>query len=150
MCGGVVGWPTTRLGRQRPPHPCLGHAARHLSPLAAGPRRRVLALAFRDALGFEDDEDDDEEDNDREQQLFSASADRNVKHWQAEAGSYVEALFGHSSAVSALDCGFDERPLSGGRDRCARVWKIRDETHLVFRAPRDAGCPRLRGRRPSY
>ncbi len=99
----------------------------------------VLALAFRDALGFEDDEDDDEEDNDREQQLFSASADRNVKHWQAEAGSYVETLFGHSSAVSALDCGFDERPLSGGRDRCARVWKIRDETHLVFRAPHDAG-----------
>ena len=99
----------------------------------------VLALAFRDALGFEDDEDDDEEDNDREQQLFSASADRNVKHWQAEAGSYVETVFGHSSAVSALDCGFDERPVSGGRDRCARVWKIRDETHLVFRAPHDAG-----------
>ena len=98
----------------------------------------ILALAFRDALGLEEEEDE-EEDNDREQQLFSSSADKNVKHWQAEAGSYVETLFGHAGPVGALDCGFDERPLSGGRDACCRVWKIRDETHLVFRAPHDQG-----------
>ena len=74
MCGGVVGWPTTRLGRQRPPVHVWDTRQGTLVHSLRGHGGGVLALAFRDALGFEDDEDGGR-DNDREQQLFSAAAD---------------------------------------------------------------------------
>ena len=93
----------------------------------------VLALAFRDALGFQEEDDDDEEDNDREQQLFSASSDRNVKHWQAEAGSYVEDVVRPQLRRVFVRLRFRRTTVIGRpRPVRARVWKIRDETHLVF------------------
>lgn len=41
--------------------------------------------------------------------------------------------FGHQDAITGLDCLGRERCVTaGGRDRTVRVWKIPEETQLVF------------------
>ena len=106
-----------------------------------GHKGRVTCLAFRDdahaRLGGGDD--DGLGGGDASSQLFSGGDDGSVKHWGAKSGAYVETLFGHEAPVAALDCAYEEKPLSGGRDRTARCWKIRDESHLVYRSPTAGG-----------
>jgi ribosomal RNA-processing protein 9 len=46
---------------------------------------------------------------------------------------YVETLYGHQFGVSGVDCHRKERPISVGRDRTARAWKLTEDTHLIFR-----------------
>lgn len=51
--------------------------------------------------------------------------------------AYVETLFGHQDVITAVDSmgGSRERCLSTGhRDRTVRLWKIIEESQLVFRA----------------
>ncbi|OLL27164.1 putative WD repeat-containing protein [Neolecta irregularis DAH-3] len=67
-------------------------------------------------------------------QLFSCSSDRTIKSWQLDQMTYVETLFGHQDSVISISAFSNERCVStGSRDRTARVWKIVDETQLVFR-----------------
>jgi len=66
--------------------------------------------------------------------LFSGSLDRCVKHWDLAEMGYIETLFGHQDAVTALDCLSKARPVSCSSDRTARLWKVAEEAHLVFRA----------------
>ena len=41
--------------------------------------------------------------------------------------------FGHQDAVVAVDCLSQERPVTAGaNDKTLRVWKIVDESQLVF------------------
>lgn len=41
--------------------------------------------------------------------------------------------FGHHEEVTGVDCLMRERPVSsGGNDRTVRLWKILEETQLVF------------------
>lgn len=47
--------------------------------------------------------------------------------------AYVDTLYGHQSEVTGIDCYLKERPISIGRDRTARAWKIAEETHLIYR-----------------
>ncbi|CCG83023.1 Ribosomal RNA-processing protein [Taphrina deformans PYCC 5710] len=67
-------------------------------------------------------------------ELFSASSDRTVKLFNSATLSYIESLFGHQdhisclSSLSATTC-----VTTGSRDRSARLWKIVDESQLVFR-----------------
>lgn len=68
----------------------------------------------------------------RTHSLFSGSFDRSIKHWNLTEMGYVETLFGHQSEVNALDSLYKERVVSCGRDRSVRVWKIPEETQLVF------------------
>ena len=65
--------------------------------------------------------------------LFSGSLDRCIKHWDLNEMGYLETLFGHQDAVTSVDCWTKERPVSASSDRTCRVWKIAEETHLVFR-----------------
>ena len=52
---------------------------------------------------------------------------------------YIETLFGHQDSIPAIASFSAERCVSvGSRDRSARVWKIVDETQLVFQVPGDA------------
>ncbi|KAG2767917.1 hypothetical protein JG687_00004000 [Phytophthora cactorum] len=81
-----------------------------------GHRDAVSALAFRL----------------RSHSLFSGSFDRSIKHWNLTEMGYVETLFGHQSEVNGLDSLYKERVVSCGRDRSVRVWKIPEETQLVF------------------
>lgn len=67
-------------------------------------------------------------------QLFSSSLDRTIKVWDVSQLAYVETLFGHQEGVTAVDSLSKERCVTaGGRDRTVRLWKIVEETQLVFR-----------------
>lgn len=67
-------------------------------------------------------------------QLYSCSSDRTVKLWSLDELAYVETLFGHQDEVIGIAALNAERCVTvGARDRTARLWKIVDETQLVFR-----------------
>ncbi|KAG6515818.1 hypothetical protein ZIOFF_026249 [Zingiber officinale] len=68
-------------------------------------------------------------------QLFSGSFDRTIKLWNAEDKTHMDNLFGHQSDILAIDCLRRERLLTVGRDRTMRLWKVPEESQLVFRAP---------------
>lgn len=70
------------------------------------------------------------------EQLFSSSYDRTIKTWSLSPGAhaYVETLFGHQDHVLAISSMMSDQCVSAGaRDRTARLWKVVDETQLVFR-----------------
>lgn len=67
-------------------------------------------------------------------QLYSASHDRTIKLWNIDERAYIETLFGHQDQITDIDTLGRERCVStGGRDKTARVWKIVEESQLVFR-----------------
>lgn len=68
-------------------------------------------------------------------ELFSGSFDRTIKIWSAEDRAYITSLFGHQSEVLSIDCLRKERVLTVGRDRSMQLWKVPEESRLVFRAP---------------
>ncbi|KAH6776716.1 Transducin/WD40 repeat-like superfamily protein [Perilla frutescens var. hirtella] len=68
-------------------------------------------------------------------ELFSGSFDRSVKIWNAEDRTYISTLFGHQSEVLTIDSLRKERVLTVGRDRTMHLWKVPEESQLVFRAP---------------
>lgn len=65
-------------------------------------------------------------------QLYSSSKDRTIKTWDELA--YLETLFGHQDEVVDVASLALERCISvGARDRTARLWKVVEQTQLVFR-----------------
>ena len=75
-------------------------------------------------------------------ELFSCSFDRTVKVWNVDELSYVETLylfffynrFGHQDKITCIDAlGRDRCITTGYRDRTCRLWKIAQESQLVFR-----------------
>lgn len=65
--------------------------------------------------------------------LFSGGDDRCVRHYNLDEMMYLETLYGHQFGVTAIDCLAKERPISVGKDRTARAWKLVEDTHLIFR-----------------
>ncbi|ESW19487.1 hypothetical protein PHAVU_006G129100 [Phaseolus vulgaris] len=84
-----------------------------------GHRGPVSSLAFRQGTS----------------ELFSGSFDRTVKIWNVEDRTYMNTLFGHQSEVLSIDCLRKERVLTAGRDRSMQLFKVHEESRLVFRAP---------------
>ncbi|XP_052179860.1 U3 snoRNP-associated protein-like EMB2271 [Diospyros lotus] len=68
-------------------------------------------------------------------EMFSGSFDRTIKIWNAEDRAYINTLFGHQSEVLGIDCLRKERALTVGRDRSMHLFKVPEESRLVFRAP---------------
>ncbi|CEP00351.1 WD domain, G-beta repeat [Plasmodiophora brassicae] len=66
-------------------------------------------------------------------QLFSGSLDRTVTVWDVEARAYTDTLFGHQSPVMSLSSLAQERVLSCGLDGTIRLFKVAEQTQLVFR-----------------
>lgn len=78
------------------------------------------------------------------EQLFSGSYDRTLKTWSiSSAGhAYVETLFGHQDHVTGVGAMTIDQCVSvGARDRTARLWKVVDETQLVFRGGASKNAP---------
>lgn len=96
------------------------HDAATLKPIRAFSQHRdsVTGLVFRRGTN----------------QIYSCSKDRTVKVWSLDELAYVETLFGHQDHVVDIDALSQERCVSvGARDRTARLWKVIEETQLVFR-----------------
>ncbi|KAK3432669.1 hypothetical protein EUGRSUZ_D00190 [Eucalyptus grandis] len=68
-------------------------------------------------------------------ELFSGSFDRTIKMWNTDDRAYISTSFGHQSEVLTIDCLRKERVLTVGRDRTMQLFKIPEETRIVFRAP---------------
>ncbi|ORY86861.1 WD40-repeat-containing domain protein [Protomyces lactucae-debilis] len=67
-------------------------------------------------------------------EFFSASSDRTVKLFNAKEQAYIETLFGHQDIITCISVLNPNAAVTvGARDRSARLWKIVDETQLVFR-----------------
>ncbi|GAW12632.1 hypothetical protein ANO14919_020020 [Xylariales sp. No.14919] len=73
-------------------------------------------------------------------QMYSCSKDRTIRVWNCDALAFVESLFGHADSALDVDALALERLISvGARDRTVRLWKVADETQLVFRATSGTG-----------
>ena len=70
--------------------------------------------------------------------LYSGSADRTVKVWDLTEGAYVESLFGHQSDILSIDSLLEERAVTSGLDKTCRMWKIPQQTQLLFKGPKAA------------
>lgn len=64
--------------------------------------------------------------------LFSSSFDRTVNVWNISEMTFVETLFGHQSPIQGIDALYQNRALTCGGDRTVRLWKVADETQLMF------------------
>uniref|UniRef100_A0A803N8M1 Uncharacterized protein n=1 Tax=Chenopodium quinoa TaxID=63459 RepID=A0A803N8M1_CHEQI len=71
-------------------------------------------------------------------EIFSGSFDRTVKIWNAEDRAYITTLFGHQSEVLSIDCMRKERALTVGRDRTMQLYKVPEESRLVYRSSTSA------------
>eukprot|EP00201_Polytomella_parva_P003859 CAMPEP_0175072908 /NCGR_PEP_ID=MMETSP0052_2-20121109/20211_1 /TAXON_ID=51329 ORGANISM="Polytomella parva, Strain SAG 63-3" /NCGR_SAMPLE_ID=MMETSP0052_2 /ASSEMBLY_ACC=CAM_ASM_000194 /LENGTH=410 /DNA_ID=CAMNT_0016340545 /DNA_START=20 /DNA_END=1248 /DNA_ORIENTATION=+ len=87
----------------------------------SGHKDSVTSLAFREGTHV----------------LLSASFDRTVKLWSLDDRAYMDSLFGHQAEILAIDCLRNERAVTAAHDHTCRIWKIPEESQLVFRA-RDA------------
>ena len=65
-----------------------------------------------------------------------------ARAWLVMCGRYVETLYGHQEAISALDALAEQTLLSAGEDRTVRLWKVPRGTspftsrwHLSARRP---------------
>lgn len=101
------------------------------SPDAASPvttfeghKKAVTSLAFRS----------------RTLDLYSGSEDRCIRRHDLNAMTYVETLYGHQSPIMGMDCANKNRPVSVALDRTVRLWKVEEDSHLVFRPGGDAGA----------
>jgi ribosomal RNA-processing protein 9 len=78
------------------------------------------------------------------EQLFSGSYDRTLKTWSISGAghAYVETLFGHQDHVTSVAAMTIDQCVSvGARDRTARLWKVVEESQLVFRGGASKKAP---------
>ncbi|CAM0948872.1 unnamed protein product [Alopecurus aequalis] len=68
-------------------------------------------------------------------ELFSGSYDRSIMQWNAEDRTYMHCLYGHQGEILTTDALSKDRLLTVARDRTMHLWKIPEESQLVFRAP---------------
>ena len=103
----------------------LGKTTNPSSPITSldGHKKAVTSLSFRN----------------RTLDLYSGSEDRCIRRYDLNAMTYVETLYGHQSPIVAMDCANKNRPVSIARDRTVRVWKVEEDSHLVFRPGGDVG-----------
>ncbi|KAG2439576.1 hypothetical protein HXX76_004928 [Chlamydomonas incerta] len=66
--------------------------------------------------------------------LMSCSSDRTVKLWSLDDRAYMDTLYGHQAEVLSIDSLRAERVLTGAHDHTCRMWKIPEESQLIFRA----------------
>eukprot|EP01133_Synstelium_polycarpum_P015959 gene15959-18973_t len=65
--------------------------------------------------------------------LYSGSNDRTLKIWDLSQMAFVDTRYGHQSPITAIDALSRERCITASNDRTCRVWKIPEETQLIYR-----------------
>eukprot|EP01029_Cantina_marsupialis_P014931 TRINITY_DN32692_c0_g1_i1.p1 TRINITY_DN32692_c0_g1~~TRINITY_DN32692_c0_g1_i1.p1 ORF type:complete len:460 (+),score=131.23 TRINITY_DN32692_c0_g1_i1:153-1532(+) len=93
-----------------------------------GHKGNITALAFRQ----------------NSHMLFSGSTDRTVKTWNLDEMCFIETLFGHTDTVTCLDSFIRERAVSASVDRSVRLWKVVEESQLLFSTPHRAAIDSIR------
>jgi len=83
----------------------------------SGHKKAVTSLSFRS----------------RTLDLYSGSEDRCIRRYDLNALTYVETLYGHQSSIIDIDCATKNRPVSIAQDRTVRLWKVEEDSHLVYR-----------------
>jgi ribosomal RNA-processing protein 9 len=53
--------------------------------------------------------------------------------WEVGDMAFVDTLYGHQEEVISVDCLEKERAVSCGTDKTCRLWKVAEESQLVFR-----------------
>lgn len=71
--------------------------------------------------------------------LLSCSEDRTICVWQSEAAAHVDTLFGHQAGALAVDCLWNDRAASVGRDRTLRTWRTESDKQAILRSA--GACP---------
>jgi ribosomal RNA-processing protein 9 len=66
-------------------------------------------------------------------ELFSGATD--LKIWNAEDRTHITTLIGHHGQILTIDSLRKERVLTVARDRTMLLYKIPEESHVVYRAP---------------
>ena len=67
-------------------------------------------------------------------ELYSGSFDRTIKVWSVDDLAYIETLYGHQSEVQGIDSLHAERAVTCGADRSVRIWKIVENSQLIYHA----------------
>jgi eukaryotic-like serine/threonine-protein kinase len=67
--------------------------------------------------------------------VASASFDSTLRLWQAENGRELATLRGHESFIGDLAVSPDDRLLTGGNDRTARVWSMSQTSAPIVLGP---------------
>ena len=83
----------------------------------SGHKKAVTSLSFRP----------------RTLDLYSGSFDRCIRRYDLNTLTYIETLYGHQSSIIDIDVGLKNRPVSIAHDRTARLWKVEEDSHLVYR-----------------
>ena len=66
-------------------------------------------------------------------EMFSSSTDRSIMVWNMDELGLMNTLYGHQDAIEQLDILQWPRVIScGGMDKSCRLFKILEESHLVF------------------
>lgn len=66
--------------------------------------------------------------------MYSCSSDRTIKFWSLDEMSYIQTLFGHQELIPDIASLSLERCVSvGSRDRTVRLWKVAEESQMIFK-----------------
>lgn len=77
-------------------------------------------------------------------QLYSCSKDKSAKVWTLDEMAFLETLFGHQDCVMAIDALFREKAVTaGGSDSTIRIWKVAEESQLIFNGTGNLDCVKL-------
>ena len=67
--------------------------------------------------------------------IYTVSSDRTVKTWNYREGAYLDTQYGHKGPVLSIDNYSKDRVVTTGADGHIILWKLTDETQLVYKAP---------------
>eukprot|EP01017_Pseudomicrothorax_dubius_P035065 TRINITY_DN4869_c0_g1_i1.p1 TRINITY_DN4869_c0_g1~~TRINITY_DN4869_c0_g1_i1.p1 ORF type:complete len:480 (-),score=129.95 TRINITY_DN4869_c0_g1_i1:113-1552(-) len=65
-------------------------------------------------------------------EFCTVSSDRTLKLWDAAERAYMDTFYGHQAEINGLDVCGENRMISCGFDRKLIVWKLEEESQLIY------------------